>query len=192
MGVVKPGDRVKDCAPAPAWRSDEEEPDGVAVEPVRGDGAEHGVDRAAVGQVEPAAERGACLLKGGRYFRGISPHNLRIRSASFARTPRRSLAAAGGVRVASAREGSLDRLRPVGAVAAAFVPLRAHEAGPAKEAVDAVRVVASPESEVRDERHVGGRMVFTVAGGVAVPEPLYLVAVLRCERSIDDLDRRRG
>lgn len=57
MGLLEVGDGVQDFALASAGRADEEQPDGIAVDQVRSDGAEDRVERASVGQVKPATKQ---------------------------------------------------------------------------------------------------------------------------------------
>src|SRR5205814_278748 len=81
---------------------------------------------------------------------------------------------------------SLDRLRAVAALAAARVPLRAHEPAAAKQVVDPRWIVAAPEREVAGQREVGlrGRRI---CARVAPPETLKVVPVARPLRALEQL-----
>ena len=78
----------------------------------------------------------------------------------------------GGVDVAAARQHLVEGALAVGAVAPALVPLGAHQAGAAEQAVHPRPVAPGPEAQAGAQGQVGGAVVAAVVAGVAPPQAL--------------------
>jgi len=83
------------------------------------------------------------------------------------------------------RDRAVDGHPPVGAVAAALVPLLAEQSGAPEHPVHAGGVLAGPEREQVAQRLVRPAVIVGVQRRVARPQFLEPIAVLGCARPLD-------